>query len=1221
MILRGGLIFVTVPFYVLEPKKMAAIEIEPFRLETISGLARALQFHPPPVHLAGVHSCAALALLLSQTHEGRLGERPIVVVTPDQETAEKLQSSIGFFDPTRPVFVLPPFDVDPYSGLYPNQKIVAARLKWLHHAWEAKPCEIFICSPEALMQKTIPYALFTQKRAVFTKNSELPQDLASYLTSLGYSSAPTVEDVGTFSIRGGVVDIFSPAHENPVRLELFGDLVESLRFFDPTTQLSVTPHELEDPQFVLLPAREVLYDDENRQKIAQELKRGADGRPVHADDLHEIVRAVTQGQPFYGIDYLIPYFYKTPASPLSFFSLPIDYWVFNQLETVRAADDILARRKNGFEESLSAPLRVPVERIYSSFDMLELPHDSSTIYVNPAVIGVSGTTDGEDESSPVEFTSFSLQDFSAGAIALVTDSEKLGSFLKSKIGEWYSNDYRVFISCGTQHSAERLRTLLENSGVPSTLFDEHNYAWVQVLERLTRTKAVGLIPRRIPDSFRLPEERVIFLRDQDIWGRRRLRRETSKQESAAALERSSALSFGDLKPGDLVVHRVHGVAVYEGLKVMRIENADAEFIELHYRDHDRLYLPIYRIGQLHKYVGPSGDHMIDKLGGTGWSKAKTKVRSQLRDIAANLLDLYAKRSQIHRPAFSPVDTDFNEFENLFPYDETFDQLRAISDILNDLQKDRPMDRLICGDVGFGKTEVAMRAAFKVVQDRKQVAIIAPTTILTFQHFENFKKRFSGWPVEIRELNRFVSNSAVKKTLTDLRSGKVDIIIGTHRLLSRDVAFENLGLLIIDEEQKFGVTHKERLRHLRENVDTLAMSATPIPRTLNMSLIGIRDMSLINTPPEDRLPTRTFVVKSDDATIKKAIESEINRGGQVFFLHNRVQTIDETAARVRSLVPQARLAIAHGQMDEVTLEKTMLKVFHHEIDVLICTAIIESGMDIPRANTILIDNAHTFGVSQLYQLRGRVGRSKERAYCYLLLPPDKRLDPTAQERLKIIQENTALGSGIRVAQYDLELRGAGDILGKDQSGHINAVGYELYLELLEEAVRAQKAQGEGGANLPGREDASAGDAELDPEINIRISALFPDSYIPDIRMRLYYYKILSQIRGEDDIDRIEQELRDQFGPPPEPVVNLLGLMYIRRLCRDLGVRDISASPTALTLAFTEKTRLPPHEVIRLAARENKKYQLTPDQRLKIRMNEVAWPRVVDELLALLNLCPK
>lgn len=522
-----------------------------------------------------------------------------------------------------------------------------------------------------------------------------------------------------------------------------------------------------------------------------------------------------------------------------------------------------------------------------------------------------------------------------------------------------------------------------------------------------------------------------------------------------------------------------------------------------------------------------------------------------------------------------------------------------------MRSTQPMDRLICGDVGFGKTEVAMRAAFVAASCKKQVAVLAPTTVLTFQHFETFKKRFAGWPFEIRVLNRFISNTEAKKTIEELKSGKVDIIIGTHRLLSKDVGFKDLGLLIIDEEQKFGVAHKEKVRKMRTHVDTLAMSATPIPRTLNLSLVGVRDLSLISTAPVDRLPTRTFVSKFEEEAVRKAILSELKRGGQVFFIHNRIQSIYGLADELRRLVPEARMKVGHGQMEEHELEQTMIQFFNHEIDVLVCTTIVESGMDIPKANTMFIDQAHMFGLSQLYQLRGRVGRSKQRAYCYLIIPPDKKIDKDAQERLKVLQEHTALGSGIHIAQYDLELRGAGNILGEEQSGHINAVGYELYMDLLNEAIGELRGDPQD-------------DSHLDPEINLRIPAMIPDSYIPDIRMRLSYYKALSEVRDEQDIDRIEEELKDQFGDIPEPTLNLMGLMLIRAQCKKLGVRDVSAGLKNISLIFTEKTRLTTETVIRLAMRENKKYSITPDNRLNIRMNSLSWPNVNEELTYLLTL---
>jgi transcription-repair coupling factor (superfamily II helicase) len=956
-------------------------------------------------------------------------------------------------------------------------------------------------------------------------------------------------------------------------------------------------------RLTVLPAREVLYSDDNRQKVAQRLKSAAEGRTVAKEELQETLRSVAQGQPFYGMDFLLPYFYELLDSPLQYFNGTIDIWHYDRSDLLRISDQLHRDLKNEYQNSSQQVIHVNYSDLYATYDTLEFPPDSTPVWIEK----IEMVESHDPQDTRVEIKTFSVSDFSAGAHALARDNDQLAQYISDRLSRWRAQNYHVYIAAHSQNTAERLRLLLERASLHPVVFDSTHYDWSHIQDVCRKSpQNIPIIIRELSDSFRIPEEGIVFLRDEDIWGRRRIHKTHSQDLSG--LERAAALSFGELKTGDLVAHSVHGIGAYEGLRAMNIDGAESEFIELRYKDNDRLYLPVYRVAQLHKYSGPGSEHMLDKLGGTGWLKAKTKVRNQLRDVASQLIKLYAKRSLAKRNPLPPLDSDYALFENSFPYEETEDQLRAINDVLNDFTNDHPMDRLICGDVGFGKTEVALRATFRAVQEKFQVAIIAPTTILTFQHYENFKKRFKNWPIEVRALNRFVSAKDVKKTLSELKEGRVDVIIGTHRLLSKDVSFKNLGLLIIDEEQKFGVVHKEKLRLLREGVDTMAMSATPIPRTLNLSLVGVRDLSLINTAPENRLPTRTFISKFDPETIRKAIETEISRGGQVFFLHNRVQSIDEVAAQLRSIVPFARMAVAHGQMDEHQLEEAMLKFFNHEVDVLICTAIIESGMDIPRANTIFIDNAHTFGVSQLYQLRGRVGRSQERAYCYLLLPPNKKLDAAAQERLKILQENTALGSGLRVAQYDLELRGAGDILGEDQSGHIQAVGYELYMELLEEAIHELK--GEATSNK-----------DIEPEINLRVSALIPDKYIPDIRMRLYYYKALSNIKSIEDIDRIEAELRDQFGALPDPVLNLLGLMLVRKLCRDLGIKDIGSGKSAISLAFTEHTSLPPNEVIRLTSKENKKYQLAPDQRLKVRMNDISWPNVVSELENLLRLCPK
>jgi transcription-repair coupling factor (superfamily II helicase) len=1182
---------------------------EAFPLALLGRVAKALEHNPSPVRITGVHSCAALGAYLSHVQDGgRVGQHPLLVVTPGLDEAQELIDSLAFFAPHMKASLLPAFDVGVYSNLYPNQRVIAQRLNWLFRATQALPGEIFVAPVEALMQKTLPYSEFSKHVMILKKNTELPSRLSSWLTDLGYSAAPTVEDIGTYSLRGGILDIFSPGQPYPVRLELFGDLVESVRSFDPATQLTLQ----EEPSATILPAREVLYSDENRQLVSRHVKAAANERPVSQDDLQDILRSISQGQPFYGIDFLLPYFYDKLISPIEYFSTEIDYWVYDRLEVVRKSDQLLQTLKTEFASAVSQTLRINYQDLYFGFEDLLPPENSQTIWVDTIEVleaearAKSHSIEEDATLSTTELKSTSLRDFITGIQTIAHDNEKLTSYIQERFGRWRSQGYRIIVATSSQSLGQKVQLLLERSGFSVRIIESPDVSWPEIMaDQNQNLSRVHIVLRDAPVGFRFTEEHVVFIRDQDLLGRRRASKSASSDLSA--LERSEALSFGELQAGDFVVHRVHGVGIYEGLKAMSIDGAPAEFLELKYKDADRLYLPVYRLSQLHKYSGPTSAHMVDKLGGPGWAKTKTKVRNLLRDVADKLLRLYAKRAQLSRPAFSAPGESYFQFEGGFPYQETDDQLRAIEDVLRDLNSTKPMDRLVCGDVGFGKTEVALRAAFKAVEDHKQVAVIAPTTILSHQHFETFKRRFAKWPVTIRVLNRFVSPKEVKQTLQEVRAGQVDILIGTHRLLSKDIEFKNLGLLVIDEEQKFGVVHKERLRHLREGVDTLTLSATPIPRTLNMSLVGIRDLSLINTPPEDRLPTRTFICKFDEETLRKAIRGEIERGGQVFFLHNRVQTIDETAARIRSIVPDARIAIAHGQMEEHQLEAAMLKFFNHEVDILVCTAIIESGMDIPRANTIFIDNAHTFGVSQLYQLRGRVGRSKERAYCYLILPSEKRVDATAQERLKVIQENTALGSGLRVAQYDLELRGAGDILGEDQSGHINAVGYELYMELLDEVIHEQRGD-------------SIADRDIEPEINLRVPALLPDKYMPDIRMRLYYYKSLSNVRSIEDIDRIEQELRDQFGPPPEPVMNLLGLMLIRKYCRDLGVKDVSAGKSAISLAFTAQTALPPVEVVRLTTKENKKFSLAPDQRLKIRMNEITWMRVVEELEFLLKLCP-
>jgi transcription-repair coupling factor (superfamily II helicase) len=1164
------------------------------RLESI--VAREWSLQHSRVRVVGTSSPLALALALSQSNTKEFNDLPHLVVVPRTADAWRFVQSLQFFDSERNAVLLPHFDVSPYSGLYPKTQVLADRLRFLFEAQRAKSGSIFVAPIGSLQQKTLPFDVLAQRTIALRRDVDLPENIHELLNDWGYSAAPMVEDVGQYSVRGGILDVFSPAHEKPLRIELFGETVESIRLFSPNDQRSTK--ELDEA--FLIPAREAIWRDDELERLVGKFRASVGDRAVEKSEYEEALRALVRKNRFEGLDFLLPFFYSGLSSPLEHFSTSLNIWWIDPIEITRHADQLLEEMRTeeaGAQRHLLLP---PASALFQSFEDLPWPGDSRLVELSQIdTEEISAETEVREK---VSYPSSHVLELSNLLSSQAPGSEGWLGTIRTKFQAWTDDGYSFLIGSRSQSQSERIRLLLDHLDYRCEMAKPDEQLWDSWTHRHGGGPQITIVPRLLPESLRLIEEKIIFLRDEDLLGKKTRVRETRSSEEFS--KKAQRLNFGDLKPGDCVVHIQHGIGVYEGLKVMNIGGAESEFIQIAYRDKDKLYLPVYRVGQLQKYAGHGATTVLDKLGGTGWEKTKSKVKGTLRDLASELLQLYAKRAELHRPPFAIHENDFAAFEAAFPYDETEDQLHAIDDILKDLKGTKPMDRLICGDVGFGKTEVAMRAAFLAAHARKQVAVIAPTTVLTFQHLETFKKRFHGWPIEIRALNRFVSNTDAKKTLQDLKEGRVDILIGTHRLLSKDVLFKDLGLLIIDEEQKFGVAHKEKLRKMRASVDTLAMSATPIPRTLNMSLIGVRDLSLINTAPVDRLPTRTFITKWDEETIRKSVTSEISRGGQVYFIHNRIQSIYGLADELRQILPEARLKIGHGQMEEEELEKTMIQFFNHEIDILVCTTIVESGMDVPRANTMFIDQAHMMGLSQLYQLRGRVGRSKQRAYCYLILPRGKQIDKQAQERLKVIQENTALGSGIRIAQYDLELRGAGNILGEEQSGHINAVGYELYMDLLNETIASMKGE-------------AVEDRELEPEINLRIPAMIPESYIGDLRIRLSYYKALADIRTPEELEQIESELRDQFGEIPEPALNLMGLMLIRAQCKELGVRDLSAGVKNISLIFTEKTKMKPETVIALAMRENKKYAITPDNRLNIRLNNITWPAVYEELTQLLR----
>jgi len=747
--------------------------------------------------------------------------------------------------------------------------------------------------------------------------------------------------------------------------------------------------------------------------------------------------------------------------------------------------------------------------------------------------------------------------------------------LAGRLKRWQQQNCRILLVCHTRGQAERLADLLEPYQISLNRDPGRNFAW----------PAAGRIEVLLADlsaGFRLPDESLVLVTEEELFGRRARRRSVSEARTKALLS-----SLAELKAGDFIVHVDHGIGLYHGLQHLDMNGMAGDFLDLEYAGGDKLYLPIDRIEKVQKYVGGEGHQpRLDKMGGSAWEKQKLKARAAVEELARDLLQIYARRELAEGFSYSPPDRLFREFEAAFPYEETPDQQAAIEDVLDDMLSDKPMDRLICGDVGYGKTEVAIRSAFKAALDGRQVAVLVPTTVLARQHYETFVERFKPFPVVVDMVSRFRTPAEQKASLEKTVLGQVDILIGTHRLLQRDVRFKNLGLIVIDEEQRFGVTHKEKLKKLRAEVDVLTLTATPIPRTLHLSMMGLRDLSVIETPPVDRLAIRTYVTRFDEELVREAILRELRRGGQVFFVHNRVQNIEAMADYLRTIVPEAKVAVGHGQMSEKALEQVMIEFIEGRSNVLVCSTIIESGLDIPRANTIIINRADCFGLAQLYQLRGRVGRSSQRAYAYLLIPGEGGLTKTARERLRVLQELTELGTGFRIANHDLELRGAGDLLGGRQAGQIAAIGFEMYTDLLQETIE----------ELQGR----AHDDRIDPEIRLGLSAFLPEKYVPDPSQRLVLYKRMAAADEEQLLYEIADELRDRYGALPDPAELLLQLMRFRVLLKQLHIEAAEYDGRRLTCSFHPQTTVSPEGLLGLLQQDPAKYQFSADYKLSVQL---------------------
>lgn len=1119
--------------------------------------------------------------------------RPALIVLPSADEAEACIDALRFFfaeDEGAPPFsrrihYLPAWDVVPFEDLSPTPETVAARIEGLYHLQQTKD-PIIVTTPEALLQRVPPRPQFAERLRYLVEGDEIDLDaMAQQLDDWGYRRVPLVEDRGDFGIRGGILDIFPPAHPQPLRIELMGDVIESIHEFDPVSQRSLQRH----PEFLILPVREFDAHGRSNREALRAIEARAFDLEVSRDERTQILEGLTNGLLFPGVEFFLPYFYPSLDTLAAYLPGETLLWLDSAGEVdaglERAWTDIERRAAERTAEHRFLP---PVDSLYISPSEWRAAFSGRpTVELEPLELLVTGA-----DTQHLAVQSFLTRDLKIEHVR----GRRETSFapVAHRVRAWCEQGHRVVLVASTPQQGERLTRLFANHDV-TVQRDQATFA--------AACGATGLRPHlvlgHLNQGFRLPNERVVVITEADLFGEARQRRRTRRVEVTQLLK-----NLSELKPDDFVVHIDHGVGRYRGLKHLRVADMEGDFLHLEYAGGDRLYLPVDRISLVQKYVGADGAApALDKLGGTSWEKVKSKTRESILAMATELLAIYAAREVMDRRSFSTPDQYFREFEAAFPFEETPDQQRAIDEVLADMQRGKPMDRLICGDVGYGKTEVALRAAFLAVLDGRQVAVLVPTTVLAQQHYNTFRRRFDGYPVRVEMLSRFLSRTETQSVVQGIRTGEVDVVIGTHRLFQKDIAFKNLGLLVVDEEHRFGVSHKERIKQMRKLVDVLTLTATPIPRTLQMSLLGIRDLSVIETAPIDRLAIRTYVTRHDEGLMREAILRELGRDGQVFFVHNRVETIEIRARRLRELVPDAAIAVAHGQMHEHDLERVMADFFSKKTNVLVCSAIIESGLDIPNANTIIIDRADYFGLAQLYQLRGRVGRSHERAYAYLMIPGEQLITREAQLRLRALQELDDLGGGFRLATHDLEIRGAGNLLGKQQSGHVAAVGFELYEQMMEEAVH--ELRGEAVA------------AEVEPEIQLGFPAYIPEAYIPDENQRLVFYRKLAVIKGAAELEAIAAELRERYGPIPPLADSFLRVMDLRRSLKDYMVVRAVLRDGIVTLQFHQEAKVDVERLVTLVRKSNGRFKLSADFQLTFRPGSSDWDGLVEETKRVLH----
>ncbi|MEZ4263228.1 MAG: transcription-repair coupling factor [Polyangiaceae bacterium] len=1150
----------------------------------------------PRLHVAGAHGLADVLFVRALVRAA--GARAVLVVAPSSDDAARIAGDLRLVTGGRVALLLPP-ESSPYAEVNPDRRAAMSRMAALSalHRGDARVC---VTSAQGLVRKVVPRSVVARHTRAVVAEEEIDRDgLARDLADAGYLRVPLVEDPGTFAVRGALVDVWPPGRASPVRIELYGDLVLSIKPFDPADQRTTT--EAPCAQIVCPPAREAVLTRDEVASARARMTELCDAIDLPTLKARALIDDVTSGRAFFGADGFLPAF--GALAPVWEYLGDDAIVVVDRPElaarAVRAelerADEELAARQGSatfarslhYETEEAAAAALGARSVVALHAGVVLGGDAPQglevfAHVRDADVLHLGGLDHEDLARAVKRARASRGKTSALAP------------LARRITHFQAHGLRVVLAARALTQADRLAQLLSHLGVSAaTSVDAPPESWLDEAPAPGAPARVVVAP--LSRGGVLPAEGLAVITEEEVFGARAQRARTRRKEPSAAafLEDLRALSAGDY-----VVHVDHGVGRYQGLVHRAVGTHTVDLLVVEYAGGDRLYLPVYRLNQIQKYAGSEhGTPKLDRLGGATFSKTKSRVKTAVRQMADELLRLYAEREARPGVTAPPIDDEYRAFEATFPFDETDDQARAIDDVNRDLDTGRAMDRLVCGDVGFGKTEVALRGAFRVAMSGKQVAVLCPTTVLAQQHFRTFEARLASYPIELRVLSRFQTKKEQEAVVAALKEGKVDVVIGTHRLLSKDVHFKDLGLLVVDEEQRFGVTHKERIKQLKAQVDVLTLSATPIPRTLQMAIGGLRDLSLITTAPVDRRAVRTLVTRYDEHVLREAIGRELSRGGQVFYVYNRVEGIYEKAQRVQALFPEARIAVAHGQMSkgkrgrdaegETELERTMLDFVEGRYDVLVATAIVESGLDIPRANTIVIDRADLFGLAQLYQIRGRVGRSKERAYCYLIVPPADAMTDEARSRIEALERHTELGSGFKIASLDLEIRGAGDLLGAEQSGNVASVGLDMFCHMLEEAVH----------ELRGEEVVH----DVDTELSFDVTALLPEDYVADVGVRLSLYKRLASAADESQVSEIAEEMEDRFGRPPQEARMLVELMRLKTELRRLRALGCEAHARAVTLHLRDDTPLDPQKIMDRVRAPKSPYKLTPDMRLTRRFD--------------------